>query len=86
MIKTFCDMCGDEIPLSLIMTNSTHFPSRRVHININNDISKDFLVELIVTANIYEPEDLLDKVKSDRLRGHNICRKCIVETLTQQRT
>ena len=83
MIRTFCDMCGDEIPSHLTKGISSYFPVKRVHI-CGEHTSNDFLVELITTANIYEPENLLDELKSDRFRGHNICAKCIVETLTQK--
>jgi hypothetical protein len=84
MIRTFCDCCGEEIPSNIIENNNIRFPVRRVHINKNEYISEDFLIELMITAKIYEPENLLDEVKEDRLCGYIMCKDCIIESLTQK--
>lgn len=87
MIKTFCDCCGKEIP-NLVRLNRTVFPNKRIGIdtdrsNLCGGYIEDFRVELIVTANIYKPVDLSDR--TGNFVGHNICKECIVETLTQER-
>ena len=89
MIKTFCDCCGREIPNHASL-NSTVFPNKRVGIdtdrsNVCSGYIEEFLVELIVTANIYKPVDLRDEVRTGNFVGHNICKNCIVETLVQEK-
>jgi hypothetical protein len=95
MIKIFCDCCGKEIqinftdPFNYSKLSKIVFPSKRVSITPSSSLkfggyNKDFLIELIVTAKIYEPENLLDELNPDRFLGYNICKDCIIETLTQK--
>lgn len=89
MIKTFCDCCGTEIPNHASL-NSTVFPNKRIRIdtdrsNLCGGYMQDFLVELIVTANIYKPVDLMDEVRTGNFVGHNICKECIIQTLIQEK-
>ena len=90
MIRTFCDCCGKEIP-NHARLNTTVFPAKRVGIDMYPDSGgyiTDFMVELVVTANIYKPGTLLDELLGEitisNFIGHNICKNCIVETLTQE--
>lgn len=89
MIKTFCDCCGKEMPNHMRL-NTTVFVSKRVGIdtdrsNVCGGYIEYFLVELIVTANIYKPENLIDEARTGNFIGHNICKSCIIETLTQEK-
>jgi hypothetical protein len=89
MIKTFCDCCGKEVPNHMRL-NTTVFPAKRIridtdHSNVCGGYIEEFLVELIVTANIYKPVDLSDEVRTGNFVGHNICKECIIETLIQER-
>jgi uncharacterized membrane protein len=85
MSENFCDCCGKEIP-NLVRLNRTVFANKRVSIDTEHcdKYMEDFLVELIVTANIYKPVDLNDEVRTGNFVGNNICKNCIVETLTQE--
>ena len=87
MIKTFCDCCGEEIPNHASL-NSTVFPNKRIGIdtdrsNLCGGYMQDFFVELIITANIYKPENLADEPRTGNFVGHNICKRCVVQALTQ---
>ena len=86
MIKTFCDCCGNEIPNQY--NNSTVFETKRVgidtdHSNLCGGYIEDFLIKLVVTANIQKLVNLSSEIGD--FIGHNICKNCIVETLTQVR-
>jgi len=87
MIKTFCDCCGEEIPNHASL-NSTVFPNKRIGIdtdrsNLCGGYMQDFFVELIITANIYKPKNLADEPRTGNFVGHNICKRCVVQALTQ---
>lgn len=87
MIKVFCDCCEKEIPqnnLPDVPGNSTIIPFKRVTIKKNEYFSENFLVQLVITANIYEPENLLNEIVPKNLVGHSICPKCAVEVITQK--
>jgi len=86
MIKIFCDCCGIEIT-SLVRCNGEKFkfPVKRVSIEPHSNVcgvTEEFLVELIVTANIYKPKNLMDNLEESEFLGHNICPDCIVERIT----
>lgn len=86
MIKVFCDCCGKEIPfkhLPNVPGNTMVTPFKRVTIK-KDHWSEDYLVQLIITANIYKPENLLNEIKSENLVGHSICPECVVEVITQK--
>ena len=89
MIRIFCDCCGKEISPVNVKSHSIHFPAKRVHIeryssSIKCGFYENFLVELVVTANIYKPENLLNEVKAKNFVGNNLCGDCIIETLVQK--
>jgi hypothetical protein len=80
MIKIFCDCCGKEIPV----TN----PYKRVSIGrystgskMHSDYKTNYLIRLKITAEIYEPDNLLDMINPEKFVGDNICDDCIIDTL-----
>lgn len=87
MIKIFCDCCGKEIDprnISEHSTNALVIPFKRVNVSQDKHISHDFLIQLVIQASIYEPDNLLNEVKSDNFVGRAICLKCVIEALTQK--
>ncbi len=86
MIKTFCDCCGVEIKQP-VNFNTITFPAKRVRIELHSNVCgviEEFLVELFVTANIYKPENLMDRIEESEFIGQYICANCIVERLIQR--
>jgi hypothetical protein len=86
MIKTFCDCCGVEIKLPVI-NNTMKLPVKRVRIEPHSNVcgvTEEFLVELSVTAKIYKPKNLMDKVEESEFLGSNICPDCVVERIVQR--
>lgn len=87
MIKTFCDCCGVEMkPLNKLLS-TIDFPAKRVRIEPHSNVcgvTEEFLVALTVTAEIYKPKDLMDKIEDSELIGHCLCPDCIVERIIQR--
>jgi hypothetical protein len=88
MIKTFCDCCGAEMkPLNKLLISTIDFPAKRVRIEPHSNVcgvTEDFLVELSVTAKIYKPNNLMDRVDESTFLGSCICPDCIVERIIQR--
>lgn len=90
MIKFFCDCCGKEIIpeiLPVLDRDIMEFPPKRVRIEPHSNVcgvTEEFLVGFLVTAYIYKPKDLMDKISESEFIGHSICAECIVERLIQR--
>lgn len=89
MIKTFCDCCGKEVDPYIVdsVEQTIEFPAKRVRIEPHSNVcgvTEEFLVELVVTAKIYKPKDLMDNIREAEFLGKCICPDCIVERIIQR--